>query len=259
MLKRFSGLCLAAGLLIAAGVGCEAQGPKLDEAMSRYNAGDYHASYDLSRQAAQQSSGESQAKANYISGISAYRLGRDAEAIRYLAPLSTSTNAEIAANSSATLGLIHESRRQYDQAAAYYQQAIPKQQGEEQARTHYQLGMALQKLGRTAQAREHLSLAISRSSDAQFQAAVRQHLQTTGFTVQVGAYTQQVNADRRAQYIGPIATRLGLGGPRIVPTITDRGERHFLVQVGAFSTWASAQKAREQMGMKDSTIVPLSQ
>src|SRR5690606_2938087 len=112
-------------------------------------------------------------------------------------------------------------------------------------------------LGRFAQARTSLSLARAASSDPAFQAQVNLELNTTGYTLQLGAFRESDNARNLAEDIAERTISLQLGAPRVIEAEDPTGGHLQLVQVGQFSTFASARAARDKLDRRDIIIVPL--
>lgn len=248
------------GCLIFTG-GCETTGANSaarETMLNDYQAGRYREAYDAARDNLRRGSPADRAHARYIAGASAYQLGRNSEAARHLAPLTGHSDRELAGRANATLGLIHLRRNRHEQAIASFERAADRLQGEDRAHAYYHLAVAQQRLGRWTQARTSLSHAINHSNDRAFRREVQQRLATTGFTLQLGAFSRRANADRAARESRSVASRAGIGSPRVVPSTAGDGARLYLVQVGSFASFDSAVTARRRLGRTDAIITVMS-
>lgn len=228
-----------------------------DDGLADYQAGRYQAAYEKAWARAAQTRGVERERAHYVAGMSAYQLDREDDAITHLGRLTRSREQAIAGRANATLGLIYARRGRHDLASGYYQRAVKDLRGEDLAQAHYHLGLSEQKLGRRPSAQTHFSLAISRSNNEEFKQVVRDRLESSGFTLQLGAFSSRENAERQARSMRPTAEEAEAGIPRVVPSTTESGERLFLVQVGRFGRYETALEARERLDLDLVTIVPI--
>jgi len=192
-------------------------------------------------------------------GMAAYEAGRTNEAISHLAPLASHRDARIAGRASATLGLIYLARGEHPRAISHLRPAAEKLSGDDAAQAYFHLGQAHQKLGRWAEARTWLSLTVSKASDDGLREAAKRLLASTGYTLQLGAYSTKANAEKQAVEMKAVADRASLGSPRVVPSRNPEGGTLFLVQVGRFSTFDSAMQARQKLGRNDAIVVAMSE
>jgi tetratricopeptide (TPR) repeat protein len=259
MMMMMMMMMMAAAMIVA---GCEttpktsgsAAGPAAaGDAMTAYQARQYDRAYTLASAQAGRTSGAARDQANFISGMSAYQLGREAPTLSHLGPLTSHRDAKIAGPANATLGLINVRRAQYDRAIGYFQSAIKKLHGEDLAQAYFHLGSTEQKLGRWAAARSHMSLAISNSKDATFREAVRQRMNAEAFTLQFGAYSTQANAADRARALSSELRSAGLSAPVIVST-SAKGRTLYLVQSGEYGSYDAALSARRRLSRTDVII-----
>jgi SPOR domain len=259
---RNAGVCQQWVWLLLAAVtaaGCESSNkPPLDRANEAYQKQQYAQSYELSSRLAQ-GAGPGTYDAAYLAGMSAYRLKRATEAEQYLLKAAQSTDQALVGAASAQLGLIYAEQERYDAATRALLAAAVRLRGQDRANAYLNAGLAQQRLGQWAEAKNSLALARRSSGDAAFQARVDQNLRTTGWTVQVGAFSEQANAQRAAEQIAPRARLLNLGAPRLVPATEPNGRRLTLVHVGYFTTHASADIARRRLGQADALVAPVSQ
>lgn len=194
-----------------------------------------------------------------IDGMEAHRKGRTADALAALGPLADHRNPQIAGRASGTLGLIYLQRGDFQRAITHLRPAAEKLDGDDAAQAYLHLGQAHQKLGRWAEARTWLSLAVSKAQDAGLREAAKRLLASTGYTLQLGAYSTKANADTQAVKMRSAADRAGVGTPRVVPSRGDSGQTLYLVQVGRFSTFDSAMSARGKLGRNDAIVVVMSE
>ena len=224
-----------------------------DEVMTAYQRGEFAKAYAAGNTLIDKSTGVSRDQVRFITGMSAYRTSRDADAIRLLTPLLNNQDKRIAGPANATLGLVYSERGEYERAAGLFRGAASLLEGESMAEANFYLGVTEQKIGHWPDARAHLLLAESRSTDAKLREAVRQRLSTTGFTLQFGAYNDGKNAEERAHLLKSVTARAGLGEPRVVAG-SGGGKKLYLVQAGQFSTFEAATKAKQQVGRSDAVI-----
>lgn len=238
-------------MLIFSAVGCNNnKTTSMNDAYRNYESGRYLEAYNESKDSDSDS-------ANFIAGVSAYRLGKAWDAIRHLKEVSNSVDPNIHTGANNTLGLIYEGRKDYSNALVYYRKSLKYATGEDYARTHYQIGVIEQKIGQWANARSHFSLASTRSKDPTLRTLAMQKLNSTGFTIQLGAYSSRRNADKRVKAVAYKASFLKQGAPKIILSKTSAGLTRYLVQVGRYSTYESAQAARRRLGLPDSAVVSL--
>jgi tetratricopeptide (TPR) repeat protein len=231
---------------------------RLAVAYEAYARGDYRQTYQVSRSLADGSGPVAlREEATYMAGVSAARLGQMRTAETYLRRAATSRNQAIAADALAELGLLYAAAGRYTEAAAAFERAAPRLTGEAKAQAYFHAAAAQQKLSRHSQARTNFTLARNHSRNPAFRARVDDELATTGFTLQIGFFTAADNARRAAQQIAPTMTRQ-LGPARIVPATDAQGRPGFLVQMGQFSSYASAMATRQSLA-SNALIVPLPQ
>lgn len=221
-----------------------------------YERGDYHRALRQAESDAQRGSGLRRDEANYLAGLSAYRLGRGDAAVNHLQRATRSRDDTLAAEAHATLGLIHAGRRNDTTARRHLEAALEDLRGPDRAQVHYQLGRIDQRAGRWASARSHLSIALSLTDDANLRRVIRQRMDAEGFTLQFGAYSDRPRAERRAGALRPVARRLRTGYPEVVPSITEAGQTLYLVQMGRFTTESGARRAADRSGEREVFIVP---
>jgi tetratricopeptide (TPR) repeat protein len=216
----------------------------------------YRRAYDAARRMVRHSSGDQRRQAQYLAGLSAYRLGKDRQALSMLRPVARAGAAELAGRAAATIGLIHTTRRAYDKALDYLARAEARLHGEERARVLYQSALVEQRLGQWSSAQRRLSLAMSITDDASLKRAIRQRLTAEAFTLQFGAYSKPTLAHRHADRIRGAVGRARVGSVSIVPSVTERGRRLYLVQTGRFDSQPAAAAALRRTGLDEAIVVP---
>lgn len=246
-------LLLGVALLAA---GCQAPGPQLERAGEAYGAGDYARAYELARAVADRSGmwGE---QAAYLAGRAAERLDRPAQARRHLERAAASRDTDLAGDALASLGLLHHREGRFRDAARALEQAAEHLDGEQRARALFHAGISHQKLDRWHHARTNLVLARAATEDAELRQRIDQQMAVSGYTIQLGAFAEPANARRAAEQAVSRATELELGSPRLVSTTDGAGRELTLVQVGRFSSFDAAQRARRELGATQSIIVPI--
>ena len=240
-------------------IGCEAtQGPSpTDQAQTHYQRGDYARAQTSAARAAATAGGSQRDLANYMAGMSAYKLDNFSLAERYLRVAAGSRDEAMAADAQSTLGLIYSQQGRYSQAAQMFQYSAKHQSGEDRAQAYFYAGIALQKLGRWPQARTSLLLAKKNTRDAHLTQRINTQLAVTGYTVQVGAFTSRANADKAAAQYAAKAAQAKLGTVLVVPSTGTNGRSVNLVQVGRYATFSAASSARQKLGDAGALVVPL--
>lgn len=248
-------LVLGLGLWLGAG-GCESLGQRLDEANTAYVQGHHQQAYETAAPLAERP-GVRGEHAAYIAGRAAEELGRPQLARGYLERAARSRDDALAADALASLGLLHLRQGRYREAAAALERAGAMLEGEQRANALFYAGIAHQRLDRWHQARTNLVLARAATSDPGLRQRIEQRLDVTGYTIQLGAFTEADNARRVAEAIGDRARALDLGDPRLVATTDAQGRALTVVQVGRFSSFETARTARTRLEATQSIILPI--
>lgn len=245
-------------LMILTGCGTEHAMHQLQEAQSAYDQQNYAKTWRLSTRVAQSSDAHLASQGQYLAGMSAHRLGHDADAQSYLKSATRSTNRNLAGDAWAELGFLYNKQNRFRQAAEAFGKAATRLSGQDRANAYFQAGIAQQKLGYWPAARSSLLLARGYNRDAAIGKQIDNYLNTVGFTLQVGAYRSQNNAQTRVRQVSNQTAHLRVGLPMITHTHNRNGQTYYRVHVGRFTDYASAASARKLMGYSDALIVPLS-
>ena len=80
----------------------------------------------------------------------------------------------------------------------------------------------------------------------------------TGYTIQIGAFSEQANAKRTADALVSRTAKLRIGTPRLVASKNRFKQPVALVQIGYYATFSAAKRARQTLGNAQAIIVPLS-
>ncbi len=249
-----AGLWMVSALLV--GCGTPPRSERLTQANAAYEHGQYREAYNAAARLASSSSSQGR-EAAFIAGLAAQKLGEPRQAERYLHYAAQSHDEGLAADAQASLGLLLHARGQYAQAAQALENAARHLTGEQRANAYFYAGVAQQKLDRTSQARTNFILARAATHDANMRQRIQQRLAVTGYTIQLGAFTQRSNAERNAREVAERARTLGLGTPRLVTDVNARGQRLTIVQVGRFSSFTTAQQARQRLHAPQSMVMPI--
>ena len=258
---------LAFALLPACATGPSATA-SLDRAIADYDAGRFTAAFTEAERAASRGNDSlARDEAAYLAGLSAYRLGRDVDARRWLTASSTSADAWLAGQSLVTLGSV-ESRGGDDRAAAraFVRAAERLPDPDEAARARAAAGWAYRELGDEANAKDQFALAkVPAAGPSQVTPQPRIPLPASGtpplverpstpppptgaFTIQAGAFRDADRARSRAAEIAERARELGLGSPAVRSKRSAAGAEMWVVQVGRFADRASAEKVKAKLG-----------
>lgn len=245
-------------LTILTGCGSEHYLHQLQDAQKAFDKQDYARTYRLASGVASAKNPGLAAQGQYLAGVSARRLGKDTDAQSYLQNATRSTDPSLAGDAFAELGFLYNRQDHYREAAEAFINAATRLAGQDRANAYFQAGIAQQKLGFWPAARSSLMLARGANRDGVIGGQIDNYLETVGFTLQVGAYRSQANAQQRVREVGTKTQYLRVGLPQITSTTNGQGDIYYRVHVGRFSDYASAASAQKQMGFSDAMIVPLS-
>ncbi|MFN7314956.1 MAG: SPOR domain-containing protein [Phycisphaerae bacterium] len=235
-----------------------------EDYVALYARGEYSDAYEGAVAAAGTLSGPKRDEASLIAGLSSHALNRNAEAVRWLAPLENRNDNQLAGKAAATMGLIAQERGEHETAARLLSKAAARLDGDEAARAAMYAGDSFRQLGQSQQADESYQNArrlVVSDSDLRVMigdriagkaatprpstatAAKGAQPRTTMLTVQLGAFSSLETAQKEAQ---KVATRANV---RIVPILSG-GKRLYAVRVGQFSNRDAAETIRKQIGGK---------
>lgn len=220
----------------------------IQEVTAQYEARQYEAAYSLAEPIARDRYRDDRYEAAYLAGLSAQVLGdlKNAEAMLNIA--IGSDDRSLAVDAADALGLVYSQLGRYELARRNLLWAAEQLQGERQAKAYYYGGIAQQKLGQWGQARTTLLLARGLTRDTGFQAQINEQIAVTGWTLQLGAFTQRELARKQAESIAEKSRDMRLGLPRLVDGETAGGDTVTFVHVGQFTSYQSALQHRDALG-----------
>lgn len=245
-------------LAVMTGCGTEHYLSQLQDAQRSFEQQNYAKTYRLASSVAKANSPELATQGQYLAGVSARRMGKDEDAQQYLSQATRSTDPALAGDAWAELGFLYNRQDRFREAAEAFGNAAVRLNGQDRANAYFQAGIAQQKLGFWPAARSSLLLARGYNKDATIGSQIDNYLETVGFTLQVGAYRSQANAQQRVKDVASRTQYLRVGLPQITRTFSSEAGTYFRVHVGRFTDYASAAYALKQMGFSDALIVPLS-
>lgn len=217
------------------------------EAVSRdYQARRYEQAYSAAESIHRRSTGAQRQQAAYLAGLSAYQLGRLARAERFLEEAGRSSDAAMAGKAWATLGILHFDEHNYRQSIAAYKNATSRLTGQDKAEAAYRCAQGYQELDQTSQARTQLQIALGASTDPDFKSRIERELRTSGYTLQIGAFSNRANADALAREFQQSSQAVRFGPPRVVRT-TSAGSVMYCVHIGTFNSFQSALRSVDQL------------
>ena len=275
-------------------LGCNQQA-RTDEAfIGEYRSGDYGQAYRDAEAKAQSSEGEAKDRASLMAGLAAYAERKPETAERWLTPLTTNANTEIAGTAEWTLGLIALDRGNNVRAANLLPSAAGKLKGDDAAKANVAAGDASSRLGRTSEARERYQAAVDGATMESTRAEARQRLALAasgkaptltagtpvigsnlapatkpggapvtvnpgftgnGFVVQLAAVSDAGKAAGLAASAAPAATKAGQPKP-VVTTTTDRktGRTLYGVQIGPYASRPAAEAGLKATGLSGTVM-----
>ncbi len=227
--RRFRQSTAGIGVLlftIAGLAACASPGSSksLATAERSYRAGDFEvaASEALAVEAA--SRGEPRAEAAYLAGLALAREGKLDDSADALRRAAASGDPDLAARAQAALGSVERARGHEAASTAAYRVAA---RGPDD---------------RIASRADRLSGGGSSSSRT-----ATTDLES-GFTVQVGAFSTETAARKRAGEVASLARRAGFPSPQVRPITNARGRTLWAVQIGSYGDRRQAGAARERLG-----------
>lgn len=220
----------------------------IEEVTVLYGQGDYQGAYDMGRPIAWDRFRDDRYEAAYIAGLSAQTLGQLQNADKMLNKAMASPDPSLATDAGDALGLVYSQQGRYAEAQRVLLWAAERLHGERKARAYFYAGIAQQKLGQWSQARTTLVLARGLTADASFKQQIDQQVNVTGWTLQLGAFTDRASARKLAESIAAKSRDMKLGLPRLVNGTTSEGEAVTHVHVGQFTSYQSATRYRDVLG-----------
>jgi len=240
--------------------GCETTGPgarpaNLTAAYEAYNRGDYAAAYSQAKPNAD-AFGSASDESAYLTGLAAYQLRNGTEAERYLHQASRGDDRKLGGEAMAMIGRIYAGQGRHERAVEAYAIAAQRLAGDDRANALLYTALSQQSLGQWREAHTNLVMAKQATSDAEFQKKVDSYLAVRGWTIQLGAYADERNAQTAARGIAGKTTALMMGPPRLVPATDSAGRRLILLQVGQFPSEANALAAKNRLS-GSAEVVPM--
>lgn len=226
----------------------QAPAATIEEVSVAYAQSDYQTAYDMGSAIAWDRYRDDRYEAAYLAGLSAQTLGQLPNADKMLNKAMASPDPSLATDAADALGLVYSQQGRYAEAQRVLLWAAERLSGERKARAYFYAGIAQQKLGQWSQARTTLVLARGLTKDAAFKTQIDQQVQVTGWTLQLGAFTDRESARRLAETIAARSRDMKLGLPRLVDGRTASGEAVIFVHVGQFTSYQSATRYRDVLG-----------
>lgn len=257
--RSAASVALAAALVTLVGCNRELRPNQLADANAAFRSGDYNKAYVDARGVAGYGKAPraQRDEASLVAGLAAQRLNREKDAEKNLLQAAHSQDAAISGDALASLGLIYAQREDYVNSADAFLRAAARLRGQDKANAYFYAAVAQQKMSQWPQARTNFVLARRASSDPSFHQRVDEQLGVVGYTLQLGAFAEAQNAQEFAESMAQRVIDARLGAPRIVPSKDRTGNAVSVVQIGHFSTFASAAEARDRLGLNEIVIVPL--
>lgn len=243
--------------LVALGMLAGCRGPSsTSDAYAAYEAGRFRDAYSGASRIAENSSGAQRDEAAYIAGLSAQKLEDPEAARRYLGMAGRSADPKLAGDALAALGMVHSEQGRYAAAARAFLEAAPHLNGEDRARAHFYAAAAYQKLGRHSEAWTYFTLAAGETQEASFRRRIERERATTGWTIQTGAFEVEQHARKALARASRAAAGKPWGTARLVQARRADGNALLLVQIGQFSSFMTAERARRRLGLNGARCVP---
>lgn len=251
---RRAGMVLASIVSMLVIVGCQSNRAasdgmtSLERVSAAYEQGDYSTAYGGAIRAyADLPVGPARDQAAYFAGLSAYQLQNYDYARRYLTPLVSHVDLDLAGPAAATLGLVELDSNRPHAAIPHLEIATKMLTGNEKAQAQYYLSSAYAKTGRPSDARANLIVARQSVTDNSLRTTINDELTVSGFTLQAGVFRDRRNAANRADSLQSTVRSLGLGQTHIHETRDAQGSM-YVVQIGQFQSYETARRAASRLG-----------
>lgn len=244
-------LTLSLGAASLTLIGCGGAQKARSSYLEDYNAGRYSVAQAMAAQEASRTTGAERERAALVAGLAAHANEQQREAERWLTPLTTSNDPEIAGRACAVMGLIEMTRSNNAKAAQFFRTAATRLKGDESAKASLFAGEAYSAMGKPDEARKEYAIAQATAQDAALKQRIRDRtteVRSGAYAVQIGAFSDLANAQRAANDASATATRYNLGEPRVVGRSGPNGTMLYVVQVGRFQSRIEADAARLNMG-----------
>jgi tetratricopeptide (TPR) repeat protein len=247
-------MVLMLGALSLGGCGSNRRSDSLESITEAYRAGRFAESGAKAEAFAKDSTGADRDRAALIAGQSAFAMSNRTSAERWLRPLTSNVDPEVAGNANATLGLLAFNERRYAQAAVMLSAATSRLSGDDGARAALYAGDSYEQLGQAVQARASFQRGLQMAQDASLKRSIQDRLVQGPYTIQVGAFQTRQRAEQAQVQHAAAAKRAGLPAPRVVPTTAGPGSQLFAVQIGTFTTRPAAESARARSGLPGAVL-----
>ncbi len=224
--------------------GCTATQPgrvTLESALGDYHAQRFSRAQEQADAVSVGRDGTLRGRAEYLAGLSAYKLGNHDEAGRRLTAAVATLHGEEAAKARAAMGLLELARNRPAPAAEDFAAAWPGLAGEDARQAALFAAHAYEQAGDEAAAAEWTR---SRPRPDQRSPSTP----GSGFTIQVGAFRERLRAERAAVDAARITHDMGLAPVRIVTRNNGHGGVLYVVQMGSFGTRTEASTVRQRVG-----------
>lgn len=238
----------SAGATPAARSSSSAPGVSSDDPASLYRAGRYASAFEAAKSRASRATGAEKERLSLIAGMSAAAMDRNTDAILWLKPLTSSSDAEVAGRASAGVGLIEAEEGRHASAVPYLSAAAEKLSGDEAAKARFYLGESQAASGKSLEANASYRAAASAASDPKLRRLANDRLSLTAFTLQLGSFRDAAKARQVATAATTRTRSAGLPAPRVVTKSLPDGRSVFAVQVGVYREMSKAQADKARLG-----------
>ncbi len=265
--QRVPLIAIIATVGLFAPVGCNApQGDPLGRSLTAYEGGQYQESLTLAQEASSSArTTRDSLESAYLAGMSSFRLGKHADAVKWLEEPARSDDRWMSGQANVTMGssLLQLGRK--GEAARAFAKAADRLDGDEAKKAHLAAANAFRELGDRSASDEQFRLAnvTPPAPPAAEQATAHPAGKpatpaqaNTGsasaagpFVLQAGAFKDRAKADRRAEELRAKSKQAGMGEPRVVSKRGADGGTVFVVQLGSFGDRRSADAALGRLGM----------
>jgi tetratricopeptide (TPR) repeat protein len=231
--------------------GCEStqSGSSLESSLTAYRAGRYEVAVREAESTMDAASGIARYEAAYLAGLAAYRDGDHVTAERHLRTALSNPDRRTAAAAFATLGLIKLDQGRNGEAGDLFAAAYPTLDEAEARRAAEHAVLAYRLDGNDC--------AAARWATVTGGSTPRPAVATSGgFSIQIGAFRDRVNAHAAADAAETDARRIANTPARIVAQSDTDGQTRYLVQFGEFASRTAADAARRSLGRLDYIVAP---
>lgn len=254
MPRLITALMLALGLLGTFMLGACAAQPSLTYQQA-YDQRNYAQALKMASDAAEKpgASETERERALLIAGMSAQALNQPASARKYLNPLRTSANPDIAGRATTSLGLLAAQQGDNRAAGQLLSSGAKKLDGDDAAMAKLHAGAAFERMGMHELAMQQYAAGIGETTNPALRTMLESRNKPTSYYVQTGAFSTRKAAEQAASTQLRTVVKKGERAPIVVENKRE-GRVLYAIQIGPYPSRDLANGALARLGGKGTVI-----